>query len=656
MPLNKPFLTLFVYLFLLNSIKANNIFRFEHQSYTWQIDRKMQHLDSEMENQAVVILKDKRIIEYVYDEQNQLQVVETVHKIVRVNTQNAVSENNKILINTNNILNIIALRARFITASGKVIELNGNNLKEIENMGGGESYKIFAIEGAEIGGEIEYFYTMQKKVSLYGREVLQTNKLTKEIEFELIAPNNLIFEAKSYNGLPQVILNTQKYAKKSVWQLNLSMIPALQVQNFSTYAASLMRIDFKLSHYAENPEYKVFTWANAAQLIAKKVYDFGLQNPKSLQPILDAVAEITKNCKTTASKIIAIEEFIKTNIRLEPNSLHENLHHIFQKKYGNQSDITKLFVFCLQAAHVQHELVLTSNRLQAKFDGEFESWCFLEKYLLWFPETNKFLSPNDKAYRYGFVPYQYTENQGLFIDFSNGFAYTQIKKIPAFLAVENTDKAELHLVFDTQNYAMQCEIKTLLSGYYAAPLQEVYATTEDKAALWQQVFRYILADATVKNVKFNPLPKRHEDANTSLEISATLHSSILLQKAGDKYLFNIGGIMNTQNRLNIDNQAITEIENDFNKTYQRKITFDIPEGFVVRNLEDLNYSAILAESEEVTTWFKSTYQLVGNKVEVAISASYGNIHYTGNAYQNFCKVLKAANSFGKTVLVFQKIK
>lgn len=644
---------LFVVLYTQNS-KADNILLFEHKNYIWHNYRNLSLLTEFENREPAIILKDKHIIEYVYDKDNSLKMVETVHKIIKVNTIESLLLFNKVYIHMDNVLNIIVLKARFINKLGVITELDSNNLKEIENMGG-ESYKIFAIEGAEVGGEIEYFYTLQKKVNLYGREILQTNKLAKEVEFELIAPNNLVFEAKSYNGLPQVILNTQKYAKKSVWQLNLSMIPALQTQNFSTYAASLMRIDFKLSHYAEKPEYKVFTWTNAAQLIAKKVYDFGLQNPKNLQPILDAVAEVTKNCKTTTSKIIAIEEFIKTNIRLEPNSLHENLSLIFQKKYGNQAAITKLFVFCLQTANIQHELVLTSNRLQAKFDGEFESWCFLEKYLLWFPETNKFLAPNDKAYRYGFVPYQYTENQGLFIDFSNGFAYTQVKKIPAILAAENTDKAELHLAFDTKNYTMQCEIKASLSGYYAAPLQEVYATTEDEAALWQQVFRYTLADAVVKNVVFSPT-KRQNETTAPLEVSATLYSSILLQKAGDKYLFNIGGLMNTQSKLNVDNQAITEIENDFNKTYQRKITFEIPEGFVVRNLEDLNYSAVLAESEKLTTWFTSTYQLTGNKVEVSISASYGNIHYTGNGYQNFCKVVKAANSFGKTVLVFQKIK
>ncbi len=655
---NKLFLTFLMYFVLPFLSKANEILRFEYQTYIWQTPRQLFPLSAQEVNEPVLVLKDKRVIEYVYDANQALQMVETVHKIIRINSQNALNTHNKIYIAAHNLLTILHLQARFISASGKITNFDQANLKELTDQTG-EAYKLFAIEGAAVGGEIEYFYTLQKKPMLFGREILQTDLLAKEVEFELIAPKQLIFEAKSYNGLPEVVSSGQKYKSKNTLSLHLPQLPASTTADFGVAnAAKLMRIDFKLAYNAQNPDQKLFTWANIAQLIGEKMYDFRLQNLKKFQPLANKVKEIAKNKKTHTDKIQAIEEWLKTTIRLVPSAKDESLEVAFENNYANSATLTKLFLFGLQTAQIPHQLVVTSNRQQALFDSEFPNWYCLEKYLIWFPTTQQFLSPTDKGFRYGFVPYQFTDNQGLFIDFVSNFAYSTIQKIPAQRAMQNTDRATFQLSIDPTQEKVNGYWHSEWQGYYASPLCEVYAGKEDKQQFWQNYLRQYVPAIEVNNLKLNGKSTATASPVSTLptfSLMAAVQTNELLQKAGDKLLFDIGKLL-TLTPPTIEANSSQEFSITCEQTYQRTIIFNIPAGYIVRNLEDLNFSAILATAEQPTTWFQSHYTLEGNRVTVHIAAVYGNRHFAATEKQGFEEIIGKQEAFAQTILVLQPMK
>jgi hypothetical protein len=637
------------------SSKAATILLFEHKTYTWHTYRNLSLLTDSENRETALILKDKHIIEYVYDNNNELKVVETIHKIIRVNTTEAVSMFNKIFIPMDNVLNIIVLKARFISKSGIITELNNNNIKDIENSNQG-NYKIFAIEGAEVGGEIEYYYSIEKKAMLFGREIFQNNLICKNVEFEIITPKNVIFEAKSYNNFPQAS-HEQKYENKNVLLVHLEQMPAkITENNFIT--ANLKRIDYKLSHYTENPQRKIFTWNNAAKFIAESVYNSQKLSATDLQNIKNIVANLTKNSNNNneEAKIIAIENYIKENIRIEENCSVNTITDILDKKYSNKLGIIRLFALFFDLAKVPHQIILTSDRNKAKFDASFENWNFLEHYLFYFPENHGYLAPNHLAYRYSLVPPYLTAQDGLFIDYSFQLASAIIQEIPAAPAQATTDESEFVLFFDKETYQMKGTCRKHFSGYYATSLNYAYEITENKQILSERIFRTSIADVALADTKIMISPIKPTNHATFLDIETSLLSTSLVEKSGDKLLFKVGELLaqdlkKPQNTLaDSTNLVITQ---DFNKIFKRKITLTIPDGYVVRNLENLKYEMA---NDKNFAWFSVTYELKDNKVEILIEGGNSQIYYEKEQQENLRKVVEAMKKFEQTVLLFQKIR
>lgn len=649
---------LFLAIFISHSSKGNIIFPFEYKNYTWQNQRELLTLTAEESLQAVMILKDMRIIEYFYDDSHELKAIETVHKIIRVNTIDAVSMFNKVFIPTDNTLNIIALKARFISATGKITELNYQNIKDLENVNN-ETYKIFAIEGVEIGGEIEYYYSLEQKPRLFGRELFQTNLPTKNMEFEIITPKNIIFEAKSYNAISSITAH-QKYENKNAMAVFMAHIPAINKLSYETNHAG--RVDFKLSCYAENPTRKIFTWNSAAQFIAESVYLFQKLPKNQLQTAKTVLQSIVKpnpksNIKTKMTdeqKIIAIENYIKENIRIAEDCNHDDISAILETKYANKLGVIRLFALFFDLAAIPHQVVLTSDKTKAKFDKDFENWIFLEHYLFYFPEKQTYLAPNHLSCRYSLVPPYLTMQDGLFIDYSFQVASTVIQEIPAATASATVDESEFILSFDNETYQMKGTCRKHFSGYYATSLAYAYETTENKQVLSERIFRISIADVALADTKITTYPiDLNKIANKTmfLDIETSLLSTSLVEQAGDKLLFRIGDLLAQDfNEVNLDNEII---EQDFNKTFKRKVTLIIPQGYVVRNLENLKY---ITNTDKNTAWFIAEYELQGNQIKLTMEGGSNQIYYANEQKEVLKQVIKSIKNFEQTVLVFQKIK
>ena len=92
-------------------------------------------------------------------EDNQFLMYSTIHRIVYVNNDEAIQKHNRIVISMNNTLELIDVKARAIGKDGKAVFFDKSNLKELKNEESGNEFKIFAIEGIELGSEVEYFFT-----------------------------------------------------------------------------------------------------------------------------------------------------------------------------------------------------------------------------------------------------------------------------------------------------------------------------------------------------------------------------------------------------------------------------------------------------------------------------------------------------------------
>jgi predicted DNA binding protein len=638
--------------------------QFVHQSYNWIQKRTIMKLSEVESQETAIILKDKRLIEYAYDlKTGRLFMYDTRHKIIRVNSHSAIEEFNKVYIPMRNALSIIEIKARFISKTGRIVELDKNQIKDLDNPYNAGLFKIFAISGAEVGGEIEYIYTLKQQPRFFGREIFQTSVTAKDVSFEIVTPKNLVFEAKSYNNFPQMEMDIDRYADKNVLGVYVNKVESLAPEQYSYYHANLMRVDYKWGYDKEETEKAhLMTWDYLGEFFHSDIYSFSkkmtLADRQKMEKFLKKI--IPASATTAEEKIKAIEKYIKQNIRLAENSHNkeENPLDVLRNRHGSEIGIVRLFAALFTLADVEHEVVLTTDRTYAKFDRDFETLNYLDKYLFHFPNTQHFLAPHSPEYKYGTVPYHYTHNQGLFISPSyEGFDIfsSKIQEIPASEYQSNYDVTELNVKFASDFSTTNIHLKRSFSGYYAVNLLYHYENSSEaqKKEVIENVLRRFGNDIKVANVEVN---HQQDDPYTDyFKIEADLTTSSPIEYAGNNFLFRIGDLMDKHEKISKEQERHLHIERDYQQGVHKIIYLEIPEGYWIKNITSLNQEAFIEENGERTAAFTSRYDVVGNNlIRIEIEEFYKKIDYSKDRIQDFHKIADAVSSFNKIALVFEK--
>ena len=123
------------------------------EPYQWEKDRPRYKLSEKDGSLSELILKQHTQYEYVF-ENNQFVMYSTIHRIIYVNNNEAVQKHNRIVISMGNALELLDVKARAINKEGKAVYFDSNNLKELKDEESGKAYKIFAIEGIELGNAV----------------------------------------------------------------------------------------------------------------------------------------------------------------------------------------------------------------------------------------------------------------------------------------------------------------------------------------------------------------------------------------------------------------------------------------------------------------------------------------------------------------------
>jgi len=216
-------------LFMLLGMSSGFAQAFAHTEYDWAEKPAITKTDRDSSEALEVVLKEKMIVEFYYDPgfNNALLEYFTWHKKIKVNSSNAIQRNNKVYISMNRAIELIDAKARVIKPNGEVTEFNKENIKEVSDLEAQGAYKFFAIEGAELGSEIEFLYTTKRIPSYSGRRIsFQKDVPVEAAGFELYAPKNLRFGFKSYNGLTEVLPDTTD-KKRMVYKMADTRIEAL---------------------------------------------------------------------------------------------------------------------------------------------------------------------------------------------------------------------------------------------------------------------------------------------------------------------------------------------------------------------------------------------------------------------------------------------
>lgn len=631
-----------------------------HTDYSWEESGTLLDVPENYKDVSLITLKRKSVYEYDYvGEARDFTLFFTYHEIKKVNNDEAVELSNRIYIPLAGAIEIIDIKARTILENGEVIILDENNIKEIEDEDGGEGFKIFALEGVEVGSQVEYIYTKKMQPQYFGREYLQFKYPVAEGEFTLISPWNLEFDFRAYNTDFKVEELEGDDKEKNIYQMKYSEVPTLRQESFSFYNSFRGRIDYKLAKNAASGNGRLFTWSNAADRIYYILSELDKQEEKDILKLGKEIG--IKGSWSLEQKIRHLEDHIKSNYYYDEYQNAENLSFIKTNKIINDRGAVKLYIHLLDQLEIEYKIVLTTDRTKIKFDPEFDNWNFLESYLIYFPELEKYLSPSNYGMRLGIIPPVHNDNYGLFIwgevinDVKVGFG--KIGKIEARDYTNNFDNLDVEVSFSedfsTTNIKAVRNFKGLTATFYKAAYPQI--DSEKQKELLKELIKFLAIDADIEDVKLRNTSFEYMDWDEPFEVEANFSTTSYTDLAGPIILFKAGQLIGPQSELYQDDERLTGVENDFNRGYLRKLNVTIPEGYFIENLDDINMDFEVKDDENETLFlFKSYYTLKGGSLEIIIDEYYDQISYPKEAFEDFRKVINAAADWNKVVLVMKK--
>jgi hypothetical protein len=625
--------------------------------YEWESNRKRTSLSTAEQALSELMIKNHTQYDYVL-EADEFLMYSTIHRIIFVNNSEAIQKHNRIVISMNNTIDLVELKARSINKDGKVVTFDKNNIKELKEEETGNAYRIFAIEGVELGSEVEYFFIRKMRSSLFQRSFMQMDVPVKMSSFVLSCPKHLKFDFKSYFGYP--VVKTEAKETVNLYSASMENVPAMKQEDFSVYEANLKRIEFKLAYNTARSQARLYTWDEAAKTFYKLLNTADKADEKALDKFIKSLED--KPSGALAQRIKNVEKKIKSTIQVNEDRADENLNgieSILKFKIASKQGITKLFVAVFDKLKIPFHTVVTCSRKDVKFDGSFDSWSYLDDYILFFPDTKGYLAPYHQETRYPLVPAQFTGHEGLFIeplvvgDVKSALA--SVKEIAPAEYSQNTDNLDVVVTIGEDLTTSQVKISRTFGGYNAGFLTPYYhlMTPERRLELVEDLTKQTAPDPKIKNWVAKPIEDGPVDA---FLIDVDFESTHFLERAGPRVLFKVGELIGPQVEMYRQDARMTDIENDYNRGYDRIIKINIPQGYTIKNPQDLNFNVVYEDNGAKPFLFESAYTLEKQLLTVNIKEYYRTLFAPLARYEDYRKVINAAADFNKVTLVLEKMK
>lgn len=633
-----------------------------YTTYDWDDDPVATIDLKKYEDKDIVAFKDKVVNEFYFLDDDSFVEYALIHKLYWLNSNDNIEKYNKVYLPSSPNSEVVTNKARVITKSGKIIELDDSKILTSEDEETKRTLKYYALEGVEKGGFIEYFFVVKRYPGYTGKRVTLQSDFEKEnVSFELLAPTNLIFKTKSYNGLPEVIQDTTN-TDKNHWKLDLDTLEAIDNEEQAPYGAMKKYLIYKLEKNTNNPANDIVSYRVGSQNIYKNLF------PEVDEKLNKKITKFVKSIENaddedTATKIRALENYIKANIYVANVNREdlEDVSSILDNKVANERGIVKLYLALSKALNIKHQLVYTTDRREMKFDKRFEAYNFLLETLIYFPKIKMYMAPTKIESRLGFPPGYFTDNYGLFIKPVTLGGFTSGVGSIKYIKPVNYDKTNYNLVmnvsFDPEDLTVtDLKMDRVMDGYYAVYIQPFMdiAKEENKDEMIESVIKSI--NPNIEIVEKKALNASSKDFGTKpLQIIADLKSEDFVDKAGNKYLFKIGSIIGPQQEMYQEKVRQLPAENEFERSYDRKIVVDIPTGYQFKNLDKININESYNKDDKELFMFSSSYEIKDNQLIVSIKEFYNQNIIDVALYEDYRKVINSAANFNKVTLVLEKI-
>ncbi len=645
---------------------------YEYITYDWDSHPVQTVTDQDTSNHSVIIF-NRMYYEYA-SENSTLYEFLIIHKRLKLITHAGIDDNNRVYIPLGEKDKVLSQKARVIKVDGSIRELKKEDFRQGYDVETGKKYSYFAFEGIETGCEIEYLLCVKRRPDLNGNIVnLQSRQPVLLFEARYTAPTGLWLKFKSYNGCPEAEFinpNAERYKAetsytqvkdKNIWIIRKENLPRLKNEDNSAPRAEMMKFAMKLDRISNSGKRDVYSYGPLAEEVFDQVYN--QTEPKDAKLLSVLIADIKPDAGNEEAAIRQVENYLKTHFIYNDNAGEDKI--LLSKIIGNKSynDIGSVILFAniFKKLNIETNIVLTGDRFANKFDRDFECYSFLNEYMLYFPSVKKYLDPADNFSRLGFPEYNYINTYGLFVKpglvdgQSKGVG--EIKFIEGAKYNESLDKLQITANITPAFSDTRLDIVREISGYAAAEYQPLFDFIKDEIKLKdlsEEIINYIDNEGTIADISFE---NKGGDfyGQKPLVVRAVLNSNRFFERAGNSYLFRAGMLIGPQREIYDKEERTLPLEFPFNRGYLRTITFNIPEGYNISNLEKLKSNeTYVRNSNDTTMLFVSDYKLENNTVIISVEEYYKEYSYGVPEFEDYRRVVNAAANFNKVALVFSK--
>ena len=656
MIIKKILVALIVLTSCLSFSQSQEVEKFYYDTYDWKkVPETVQLTVEELEKDEVTIL-EKKYTQFYFKNQSLVKCV-LEHKIIRLNNDVAIENNNKYYVSNYGSTEVVLQKARVINPDGKIIELSVKDIQVALDENGNPDYQYFAFEGIQIGSVIEYLHVMLFDPEFSGTEVrVQSSDLKKNVEYEVIVPMHLEFKIKSINGLPDFVLDTLEKDYNRYF-MHSPKIEGVEAESSSAYKANVQKFYYMLYKNTSTNKSNIYNYQDVTKNIHSNMYT--PLTSKELKLIKNFIKLSKANLETTTlNKVIKLEDYLKSTIAIQEDGFQGSdfLPFIFKNKRTDEVGATKLMVNCLRFMNINFELVLTCDRFNDKFITDFQGYNFLKNYLIYINELDGYFEANLLT-SFGYPSYEYIFTEGLFIkEIKIGELVSSVgavKKIKGNIMDESSDDINAYAVIDEDKANVTIQLERVNSGYKAVYQSFIdYTSEEQRKEIKDEFLNYIDNEIKPENVVFENDSSKYYGVKPFIG-RCTLKSPNFIEQAGDKMLFKIGMLIGPQANLYNSKERKLPVETEYLKVYNRTITLEIPTGYNVKNLSELVFN-VSPEFDNKAVGFTSSYIVKDNKIIVTVKEWYNTVNVSVANYKEYENVINAAADFNKLVIVLQK--
>ena len=654
--LTKSTLLLFV-IFSATSLVAQD--EFINMDYDWDPAMPTFTIPDSLAEEPQIFFKKHQIIEYGFEEKNFVQI-QVLHEIFWVNSDEAIDKNNKVYVPMGKGTEVVSTKARVINPDGNTTELNEDDVKELTDEDDNVAY-YYALKGIEIGSFIEYFYVIKTAPSYNGsRRIAQEMAPVFNYQFDLISPNHLIFATKSYNGFGD--LDEDSFEEEhNVLTKSFDYIPKFVKEDQAYTNPNKMAVIFKLD---ENTASGDANFVNYKDVANNFINGYTVATKDDLKPFKKMMkAAAIDPSLTKEQKIRGLETYFKTNFSIYQAGSADllNLGFVYKNKVSNSQGFMKFMALACDEFEITYRLVLTCNRKSQAFDKKFQSYNFLQKYLMYFPQVDKYMDMEEKFSALGLVDYNFLDNNGVFfkkVAIGDVISSTsKIKWLEAPNAEASHSDMDMTIKVADDFSTLEFDLTTSGTGYNVSPVQPYFGLLDQdkEKEITESLIKWVDEDMELIEVSAENTGYVHLGVDPLL-ITGKFTIEKYIVSVKDKYLIKLGLFIGPQAEMYQEGEARTlPVDMGFRKNYHRVLKFEVPEGYKVTNLETITMK-VEAKEEDGTVYadFISTYVLEGNTLTVTCDERYHKIHFPVAQYEDYRKVINAAADFNKIVVYLEE--